>query len=90
MSNRQCFHNQCTLYLSCCVQQVMSPVSANDLSFLYTYKICMHVSRNRSLVQFFIITCVRGEPGVYSTSWSLCYKTNKLEKRRKKGGTIVR
>ena len=31
---------------------------------------------------------VRGKPGVYSTIWCLCYKTNKLAKRRKKGAQL--
>jgi hypothetical protein len=31
-------------------------------------------------------TPCEGLPGVYSTIWCLCYKTNKLKKRREEGG----
>src|SRR5271154_1443002 len=31
-------------------------------------------------------TICEGLPGVYSTIWCLCYKTNKLKKRREEGG----
>ena len=34
------------------------------------------------------VAVVRGKPGVYSTIWCLCYKTNELEKRRKKGARL--